>query len=1124
VLCRAIAASAVIASVICAAALAQNAPPPAPAAPPPVPTTTLAPKPGLTPVPANAGWCLTGNAPKGLEARNRVAPGGCYTFRDGLTDAAFFPSQPGSWEKDYTAGWVPFDKGLLTNPKISGYLRWAHYWVGQNMIDIVIDLKKDYLIRRVELECYPGREYLGRVSLFLKSPGEPRYTMVMTSSDRYAPPGAPATDWPRAAYAFDGVNATSRWVRLVVGGTPSLDYKCVRIWGDTAPAKPAAKVALVQGKPVIADPKEIPFSLPDEMGAVFPIPQQIKLTGKDLVLTAATEIVFAPADSARSRTTAEVLRDEIKRETGLELKVAAVDKATPGVPAIRLNQKATAPELRPEGYQLLIAPSGAQITGIDGPGVFYGTQSLLQLLRRTPQGWTLRGCEITDWPVCAVRYVQGRRAVDENLIRGLARMKINYYHFSNISAAAATVPFTPIAEKYCVKLVMPAEPRFLLPAHPELAELNAGEDYAKMEKSRVNFCPSNPKLWELYFAEVDKWLDKLNGDYVSVSYDEMYQSGSGARYNVCPLCRARNLHSWEVLADSLNRMAGHFAKHGKKLFMLDTCFFGRTISNKEDTDSDWRKALDKIPKDTLIGVWHPKEVNKILGERGFPQLRWANSPYGKKKESFPQSTVDGVSYVGLCINMLDAPFSYTRLVGLAQVTWSPNRAYCDDEAGSLAMDHMMPSLRRVLDNARSPAAEASPDQFFAVDLTQAANNSFVDEAPCDGKGWADLGPNLDLRAIVPGERKFCGVPFTVIDEKRNDGRGFVMVQNWGYADRTLPNRAEFAVGRKAASMIFLHALQERPGQGYLRKNELAGYYIAVYEDGTYARMDIKYDINAEPWLSSTRDAEGNLPAATAIKRGSAAWRGETRSGNLALLYATEWINPRPTKTIEKIILLAAWKMSPMNPMLVAVTGVAPRGDELDEKGTWPPAVNLTPASPVGIPVDLLGGREETIKVKDADGKEKDEPWRRYVAPDGTVLEGSPIERVATGYHPGTHPTVASVANVLTPGNVYFDPKQGTKGELIFTFPSARRLTGVLLHGPVRSERKVDDFGPARPQAAVSISDDGVKWTTALKSTGYDEEQGPRFIPFPDKPVRKVRLEGNGFSLVQFYKPQMGDRP
>lgn len=1102
-------------------ALAQQ--PAAPVAPPAAPTTTLAPKPGLAPLPADAGWCLTGNAPKGMEARNRVAPGGCYTFHDGLTDSEFFPSQPGCWEKDYTAGWVPFDKGVLTNPKASAgaYLRWGHYWVGQNTIEIVVDLKKDYLIRRVELECYPGREYLSRVSLLLKSPGEDRYTLVMNSSDRFAVPAVEAQDWPRAAYAFDGVNASARWIRLVVAGRAWLDYKRIRVWGDTAPAKPAPKVAVVQGKELIPNPREVPLLLPEEMSAVFPIPQEIKLTGKDLVLAATTEIVYAPADSPRSRATAEVLRDEIKRETGLDLKVTAGSATAAGVPAIRLTQKPAAKEFHPEGYRLIAGPTGVEVTGGDGIGVFWGAQSLLQLLKRTPKGWTVRGCEITDWPVCPIRYVEGRRKVDEDLIRALARMKINYYHFSNISAAEATAPFTPFAEKYCVKLVLPAEPRFLLGSHPELAELNAGEDYNKMEKSRVNFCPSNPKTWELYFAEVDKWIDKFNGDYVSVGYDEMYQSGSGARYNTCPLCRARNLHSWEVLADSLNKLADHFAKHGKKIYMLDTCFFGPSISNKEDTDKDWRKALDKIPNNILMGVWHPKEVNKILGERGFPQLRWVNSPYGKKSEGFPKSSAEGINYAGMCINMLDAPFSYTRLVGLAQVTWSPNRAYCDDEVGSLAMDHMMPSLRRILDNARSPAAEAMPQQFFTVDLSKAANNSFVDEVPCDGKGWVDLGPNLDLRCITPGEKKIDGIPFNVIDEKRNGGQGFVMVQNWGYADRTFPSRAEFPVGRTAASLVFLHALQERPGQSYLRKNEHAGYYIAVYEDGTYAKMDIKYGINAEPWYAGARDAEGNLPPANAIKRGSLAWRGETRSGFLAYLYATEWVNPRPTKTIDKVILLAAWKMSPMNPMLVAVTGVAPAGDEKDEKVTLRPVANLTPAAPVGTPVDLLGGREETIKEKGADGKDKDVPWRRYLAPDGTLLEGGPVERVETGYHPGTHPPVGSVAAALTGGNVFFEPKRGTKGELLFTFPSARRLTGVLVHGPTRSERKTDDFGPCSANIGVSISEDGVKWETVLKMTTFDEEQGPRFIAFPDKPVRKVRVENHGVSLVRFYKPETG---
>lgn len=1079
--------------------------------------------PPLDPAPASAGWCLTGNAPRALAARNRPAPGACYTFHDAYTDAEFFPTQPGSWEKEFTAGWVPLNKGMLTDDKSTGapYLRWAHYWIGQNGIDVVFDLKKDYRVRRVEVECYrPDRLYLKHLALYLKSDGEPRYVMTQENYDPYDPDlkidektGLPE-GWPRYAYAFDNVNASSRWVRIHCDFRGWFDLTEVRIWGDEAPAAAAApKRAAGRGKEVIAQPKELPLNLPDEAAVIFPVPQQIKLTDKDFALTPDTVILFGPGNSDRAKTTAEVLQQEIKRETGMELRTAPVP--TPAARFIVVHyttagelvagpHRVSAAKPGPEGYALAVSPENVVVAGSDGTGAFYGTQSLLQLLKRTAQGWAFRGCEVMDWPACHIRYVEGRRAVDEDLIRALARLKINYYHLYNISAAAKTAPLVPLAEKYGVKLVCPMEPRFLLGSHPELMELNPGEDGSKLERSRVNFCPSNPKTWELYFAEVDKWLPVFNSDYMSIGFDEMYQSASGARWNVCDRCRARNMHSHELLAWTLNHLAEHFAKYNKKLYMLDTCFYGPSISYKEDTDKDWRKALDNMPKNILMGVWHPAQVNALLAEKGFPQVRWVNSATGKRAEHFPEMGIPGAKYEGMVINMLDGPFAYSRLVGLSQVTWSPNRYYPEDEIGSLAIDHAMPMVRHILDKAVSPVAEALPEQFFPIDLSAAANRSFTDDAPCDGKGWVDLGPNLDLRCIQPGRRTLGGVPFTIVDEKKNDRRGFLMVQSWGETDRTQPNRAEFAVGRKAAALVFLHSLEDRAGTAYLRKNEHAGYYIMVYEDGTYAKMDIKWDINANPWLIGPRDKDGNLPPVSALKRGWTAWRGETRGGQLACLTAAEWINPRPSQTIVKVIVQAAWKMSPMSPMLVACTGIAPRGDEPDVKGNWPKASALDPNPPVGKPIDLTGGREES--------------WTKYIAPDGTLLEGSPIERIETGYHPGTHPFVGSVAVALAGGNHFYQPK-GNSGTLEVTFPEPRMLTGVLLHGPTRIERKIEDFGPSQLICSITVSADGEKWTPAGGARlNFAEELGPQFVKFPATPVKKVRFNCNGLSLVRFYQP------
>ncbi|MDD1058339.1 beta-N-acetylhexosaminidase [Streptomyces cocklensis] len=73
-------------------------------------------------------------------------------------------------------------------------------------------------------------------------------------------------------------------------------------------------------------------------------------------------------------------------------------------PAVRL---AVDPDLGPEAYRLTVTPDGVRLTGGDAQGVFWGTQTVRQLLapaayRRAPSPgaapWTLPVCDIADRP------------------------------------------------------------------------------------------------------------------------------------------------------------------------------------------------------------------------------------------------------------------------------------------------------------------------------------------------------------------------------------------------------------------------------------------------------------------------------------------------------------------------------------------------------------------------------------------------------------------------------------------------------------------------------------------------------------------------------------------------------
>jgi hypothetical protein len=62
----------------------------------------------------------------------------------------------------------------------------------------------------------------------------------------------------------------------------------------------------------------------------------------------------------------------------------------------------------------------------------------------------------------------------------------------------------------------------------------------------------------------------------------------------------------------------------------------------------------------------------------------------------------------------------------------------------------------------------------SVDLKSVANFDFRDKIPGDGKGgWSDQGEGNDFSGFPTGQRRFCQIPFHVIDPAENDGKAIL---------------------------------------------------------------------------------------------------------------------------------------------------------------------------------------------------------------------------------------------------------------------------------------------------------------------------------------------------------------
>jgi hexosaminidase len=188
--------------------------------------------------------------------------------------------------------------------------------------------------------------------------------------------------------------------------------------------------------PAVAEPNRRPATFRIEARAmvdrpaVVPLPRRMRRRPGKMVLGPA--VVIRTSGSA-ARATALQLASELKR-LGI---TATVDEPTTAPATIQLRQTERRPEIGAEGYDLEVAATGITIAANSGAGLFYGAETLEQLISsdgRKPHG--IGFVRITDWPQYRWRGIHldvSRHffpvRIVEQYIDTAARFKLNTFHW-----------------------------------------------------------------------------------------------------------------------------------------------------------------------------------------------------------------------------------------------------------------------------------------------------------------------------------------------------------------------------------------------------------------------------------------------------------------------------------------------------------------------------------------------------------------------------------------------------------------------------------------------------------------------------------------------------------------------
>jgi len=371
--------------------------------------------------------------------------------------------------------------------------------------------------------------------------------------------------------------------------------------------------------------------------SVLPEPQQVKLGGD-----------FQVGDGWRLALGNNVQPGDVSvasLKENLDLKISADRQPKTSPKTIRLSIEPKSVEvgeatdrekqvLAEQAYRMVLSPGNISITANAAPGLFYGVQTLLQLLKTGSGDLRLPEGEIVDWPDLQLRQIYWDDAhhldhldVLKRAIRQAAFFKINGFaiklegHFQYKSVPAIVEPYaltsaelqelTDYGLRYFVQVIPfldgPAHIAFIL-KHPEYAKLRAFAD------SNYELCATNPESYQLLQGMYQDLLDANKGvKYFNLSTDEPYYIGMANNAGCREEPRAKELGSvGKLLAEFLTKAAGYLRDRGRTVM-----FWGEYPLKPDDIPS--------LPKYLVNGEVYGPDFDPVFKAHGIRQTIYTST-------------------------------------------------------------------------------------------------------------------------------------------------------------------------------------------------------------------------------------------------------------------------------------------------------------------------------------------------------------------------------------------------------------------------------------------------------------------------------------------------------------------
>ena len=353
-----------------------------------------------------------------------------------------------------------------------------------------------------------------------------------------------------------------------------------------------------------------------EHSPLLPRPQQVQY-GSGSVSLRAMQITFANPPNQADQFAAQQLRSWLRERTGHDVTIAAYGNSIDGAFTIILDregitdQPLALPADKPgensfEAYDLSVTPQGVKIHARSSAGIYYGAQTLRQLLEGEGPQAVLPVVQIHDWPSMAFRGTMvdishgplPRESEIERQINFLSRWKDNQYYLYTENSIELTGypilnPGPRLSQDEVRRIVaygrerhVDVIPNFDLYGHQH--DLFRVEQYSDLsdEPHGTEFNASNPKVMKLMTDWVNQLADLFPSPFVSIGFDETFQI-EAATHATGAAAQPANL-----FVKQLSTVAGLFQKRGKHVMAYD------------DIIVKYPKVIPQLPPGLIAVAWY----------------------------------------------------------------------------------------------------------------------------------------------------------------------------------------------------------------------------------------------------------------------------------------------------------------------------------------------------------------------------------------------------------------------------------------------------------------------------------------------------------------------------------------